>query len=150
MARTRTSSVILTPVERKAQIANLKSAIREANAQIKAFTKDQNTFAKAHAAALKCLEAKIKAEQKSYGANDKATIQQIAVREKDKAVLEAQLSALVNDPSFTPVKKVKDAVVTSKGEQVVVVVSDTPVVKAKRTRRTKAEMEAFRASAAAA
>ena len=101
------------------------------------------------AAALKCLEAKIKAEQKSYGANDKATIQQIAVREKDKAVLEAQLSALVNDPSFAPVKNVK-VVPFAPDTSAAAADTDAPVVKAKRTRRTKAEMEAFRASAAAA
>ena len=146
----RTASIILTPAERKAQVVQLKEDIREIAAQIKVVVANEKATAKSRTAADKAFEAQMKTILKERAADDKAVAKLLAAREKEKATLEAQLSALINDPAFMPVKKVKDAVVTSKGEQVVVVVSDVPADKPKRTRRTKAEMEAFRASAAAA
>lgn len=145
----RTASIILTPAERKAQVAQLKTDIREVTAQIKTVITDEKATAKSRAASDKSFEVQMKAILKQREAEDKAVAKELATHEKKKALLEAQLSALTNDPAFTPVKKVKDAVVTSKGEQVVVVVKDEITDKPKRTRRTKAEMEAFRAGAAA-
>ena len=145
----RTASIILTPAERKAQVAQLKTDIREVTAQIKGYISDQKTVNKSRAAVDKAFESQMKAILKERAAEDKDQGKELAAYEKKKALLEAQLSALTNDPAFTPVKKIKDAVVTSKGEQVVVTVSDAPTDKPKRTRRTKAEMEAFRAGVAA-
>lgn len=145
----RTASIILTPAERNAQVAQLKTDIREVTAQIKTVITDEKATAKSRAASDKSFEVQMKAILKERAADDKAVAKKLATYEKNKALLEAQLSALTNDPAFTPVKKVKDAVVTSKGEQVVVVVKDEITDKPKRTRRTKAEMEAFRAGAAA-
>lgn len=145
----RTASIILTPAERKAQVAQLKTDIREIAAQIKVVVANEKATAKSRAASDKSFEVQMKAILKQREAEDKAVAKELATHEKKKALLEAQLSALTNDPAFTPVKKVKDAVVTSKGEQVVVVVKDEITDKPKRTRRTKAEMEAFRAGAAA-
>lgn len=146
---TRTASIILTPAERKAQVAQLKEGIKAIAAESKALIADQKASIKTHTATVKVLETQIKSECKQREAEDKAVAKELAMIEKKKALLEAQLSALTNDPAFVPVKKVKDAVVTSKGEQVVVVVKDEITDKPKRTRRTKAEMEAFRAGAAA-
>jgi hypothetical protein len=126
----RTNSIILTPAERKAQVVQLKNDIREVTAGIKQIVVDQKATAKLRAA------------------DDKLIIKELTAFEKQKALLEAQLAALVNDPAFMPVKKNDKAVVTSKGKQVVVVIADS-TDKPKRTRRTKAEMEAFRAGAAA-
>ena len=145
----RTASIILTPAERKAQVTQLKNDIRETVAQIKTIVADEKAIDEGGKAAARKFERAIKADIKQRDADSLILIKQRTVCEKRKALLEAQLSALVNDPAFMPVKKVKDAVVTSKGEQVVVVVSDVPADKPKRTRRTKAEMEAFRAGAAA-
>ena len=145
----RTASIILTPAERKAQVVQLKEDIREIAAQIKVVVANEKATAKSRAASDKSFEVQMKAILKERAADDKAVAKKLATYEKNKALLEAQLSALTNDPAFTPVKKVKDAVVTSKGEQVVVVVKDEITDKPKRTRRTKAEMEAFRAGAAA-
>jgi len=145
----RTASIILTPAERKAQVAQLKTDIREVTAQIKAIVADEKATAKSRAASDKSFEVQMKAILKERAADDKAVAKKLATYEQNKALLEAQLSALTNDPAFTPMKKIKDAVVTSKGEQVVVVVDDVSTDKPKRTRRTKAEMEAFRAGAAA-
>ena len=145
----RTASIILTSAERKAQIVELKDLIRMTVNGIKTIVADQKTAIKARAAADKHFEAQRKADCKQRDGEDKLLAKELATHEKKKATLEAQLSALINDPAFMPVKKVKDAVVTSKGEQVVVVVKDEITDKPKRTRRTKAEMEAFRAGAAA-
>ena len=145
----RTASIILTPAERKAQVAQLKTDIRDIAAQIKNILAEEKAIVKHRVALDKAFELQMKATIKERAAEDKDRAKEVAAYDKKKAFLEAQLSALINDPAFTPVKNVKDAVVTSKGEQVVVVVSDEITDKPKRTRRTKAEMEAFRAGAAA-
>lgn len=145
----RTASIILTPAERKAQVAQIKEGIKAIAAESKALIADQKTSTKIYTSTIKELETQIKSVYKKRDIEDKAVIKELAMIEKRKALLEARLSALTNDPAFTPVKKVKNAVVTSKGEQVVVVVDDVSTDKPKRTRRTKAEMEAFRAGAAA-
>lgn len=157
----RTASIILTPAERKAQVAQLKNDIRETVAQIKTIVANEKTTAKSRAASDKAFEAQMKTILKERAADDKAVAKLLAAREKEKATLEAQLSALINDPAFMPVKKVKTtdnlAVGSSnkmpaKVEQSIPTsgfCDDVSVDKPKRTRRTKAEMEAFRAGAAA-
>jgi len=157
----RTASIILTPAERKAQIVELKDLIRMTVNGIKTIVADQKTAIKARAAADKHFEAQRKADCKQRDGEDKLLAKELATHEKKKATLEAQLSALTNDPAFMPVKKVKTtnnlAVGSSnkmpaKVEQSIPTsgsCDDASADKPKRTRRTKAEMEAFRAGAAA-
>ncbi len=113
----RASSIILTKEDKKAKIAELKQSIKDAKLNIKgvatAVKENDKTLAaavKEHAGVLKALTK----EGDGYA--------------KQVATLEAQLSALVNDPSVGAAP-----------------VADKPV----RTRRTKVEMEAARAAAAA-
>ena len=143
----RTASIILTPAERKAQVAQLKTDIRETAAQIKAVLANEKATAKSRAASDKSFEVQMKAILKERAAEDKAVAKELTAADKKKALLEAQLSALTNDPAFKIVKTVTDA--ANKNEKVVVTITGESTDKPKRTRRTKAEMEAFRAGAAA-
>ena len=142
----RTASIILTPAERKAQVVQLKENIRETVAQIKTIVADEKAIDKGGKVAAREFERAIKADIKQRDADSLILIKQRTACEKRKALLEAQLSALINDPAFMPVKKVKVA------EQSIPTSGSCDNVSAdkpKRTRRTKAEMEAFRAGAAA-
>lgn len=143
----RTASVILTPAERKAQVAQLKEGIKAIAAESKALIADQKASIKIDTSTIKELETQIKSVCKKRDIEDKAVAKKLATYEKNKALLEAQLSALTNDPAFKIVKTVTDA--ANKDEKVVVTITGESTDKPKRTRRTKAEMEAFRAGAAA-
>lgn len=142
----RTASIILTPAERKAQVVELKDLIRMTVNGIKTIVADQKTAIKARVAADKAFEAQRKADCKQRENEDKLLAKELATHEKKKATLEAQLSALINDPAFMPVKKVKVAEqsIPTSGS-----CDNASADKPKRTRRTKAEMEAFRAGAVA-
>ncbi len=120
----RQSSIILTKEDKKARLAEINEAIKGAKADIKQCTSD-----------LKANDKGLAAATKAHAANAKEIAKNGAAADKQLALLEAQKSALVNDPAAgaAPAKTVVAGA----------------EVKAKRTRRTKAEMEAFRASAAA-
>lgn len=135
----RTPSVILTPAERKAQITELKTLIKNASAQIKALVTDKKVLEKTRTTGIKKLDQQAQQIINQYTADEKILSKELVKIEKSKTTLEAQLSALVNDP--TPMKAVSVPVDTAP--------EDAAPVVARRTRRTKAEMEAFRAGIAA-
>jgi hypothetical protein len=118
----RIASIILTKEDKKAKLVELNQGIQCAKAAIKGI-----------AASVKHSDAALKAATKQHADVLKVLDKKSTVLAKDLALLEAQKSALVNDTSVgaAPAK-------APVGEP------------AKRTRRTKAEMEAFRASQAAA
>lgn len=118
----RTSSIILSKEDKKAKLAELTASIKEAKSDIKAFVLNKKEEDKTLALVTKEHAAQIKA-------NDK----EIAAAEKRLALLEAQKLALANNP--TPFKA---------PEVVPSIPTQAPI---KRTRRTKAEMEAARAAA---
>ena len=115
----RTASIILTKEDKKAKLAELNESIKAAKLTLKE-----------NAADVKENDNALKAATKEHAGVAKALTKESDKLAKDLATFEAQKSALVNDTSVAPVAKpAPDGVV-------------------KRTRRTKAEMEAARAAAA--
>jgi len=116
----RTASIILTNVDKKAKLAELNESIKDAKLEIKV-----------NGAAVKENDAILKVATKEHAVEAKRLTKEADALAKKLATFEAQKSALVNDTSVAPsaAKPAPDGVV-------------------KRTRRTKAEMEAARAAAA--
>ena len=113
----RQSSIILTKEDKKAKLAELSAGIKQGKSIIKNI-----------GVAVKDNDKELAAHTKVHAAEKKQLDKDLASAEKNLATLEAQKSALQNDPSS--------------------VATAAPVEKPKRTRRTKAEMEAARAAAA--
>ena len=118
----RIASIILTKEDKKAKLVELNDGIKCAKAAIKCI-----------ATSVKENDATLKAATKKHAGVLRVLEKESTIWTKDLALLETQKSALINDTSVgaAPAK-------APVGEP------------AKRTRRTKAEMEAFRASQAAA
>ena len=117
----RTASIILTKEDKKAKLAELNESIKAAKLSLKGV-----------ALAVKENDNTLKAATKEHAGVLRALTKEEALWVKDLATFEAQKSALVGDTSVAP----KPALVAA------------PDGVVKRTRRTKAEMEAARAAAA--
>ena len=116
----RTASIILTKEDKKAKLAELNESIKDAKLEIKV-----------NGAAVNENDKELVAFTKEHASEAKRLTKEADALAKKLATFEAQKSALVNDTSVAPsaAKSAPDGVV-------------------KRTRRTKAEMEAARAAAA--
>lgn len=116
----RTASIILTKEDKKAKLAELNESIKDAKLEIKV-----------NGAAVKENDKELVAFTKEHAVEAKRLTKEADALAKKLATFEAQKSALVNDTSVAPSAAISapDGVV-------------------KRTRRTKAEMEAARAAAA--
>jgi len=126
----RTASIIMSKSDKKAALAEMTLEIREIKQQIKGAD-----------LAIKDADKRLKLATKEHASEVKLIEKDIARYNKALAMLEAQKSALANDPSASaPVVRAATAAVVTK-----------PVteVKTRARRRTKAEMEAARAAAAA-
>lgn len=119
----RTASIILTKEDKKAKLAELNESIKDAKLEIKV-----------NGAAVKENDKELVAFTKEHASEAKRLTKEADALAKKLATFEAQKSALVNDTSVAPVAKPAP------------VAAPDGVVK--RTRRTKAEMEAARAAAA--
>lgn len=139
----RTPSVIITPAERKELIAAFKAQIKEVKVDIKAFDVAAKQRVKDRLAEDKAIARADKALQQDRQREDKVAEGYAAARDKSLAILEGKLAALVNQAT-TPTSKTVPAAASRAAAPVNVPVA-APV---KRTRRTKAEMEAARAAAA--
>ena len=117
----RTASIILTKEDKKAKLAELNESIKDAKLEIKV-----------NGAAVKENDAILKVATKEHAVEAKRLTKEADALAKKLATFEAQKSALVNDTSVA-------------AKPAPVAVPDGVV---KRTRRTKAEMEAARAAAA--
>ncbi len=114
----RANSIILTKEDKKAKLAELNDGIKELK-----------TLTKGVGIAVKENDATLKAALKEHAGVAKALEKEVSGYAKQLALLEAQKSALMNEPVPAPKPtSVLDGAV-------------------KRTRRTKAEMEAARAAA---
>lgn len=118
----RTASIILTKEDKKAKLAELNESIKDAKLEIKV-----------NGAAVKENDKELVAFTKEHASEAKRLTKEADALAKKLATFEAQKSALVGDTSVAP-------------KPAPVAVGDGVV---KRTRRTKAEMEAARAAAAA-
>ena len=120
----RTASIILTKEDKKAKLAELNESIKAAKLSLKGV-----------ALAVKENDKELAVATKEHAGVLRALIKEEALWVKDLGKLEAQKSALVGDTSVAP----------SAAKPAPVAAPDGVV---KRTRRTKAEMEAARAAAA--
>jgi len=139
----RTPSVIITPVERIALIFTIKAQIKEIKTDIKDFAIAAKQRVKDRLAEDKAIANADKALQQDRQREDKVAKGYAVARDKSLAILEGKLAALVNQAT-TPASKPAPAAASRAATPVNVPVA-APV---KRTRRTKAEMEAARAAAA--
>ncbi len=139
----RTPSVIITPAERKELIAAFKAQIKEVKTDAKAFEVAAKQRIKDRLAEDKAIAKADKALQQDRQREDKVADGYVVSLNKDLVILEGKLAALV-DQATTPAPKAAPAA-TSRASAPVNAPVAAPV---KRTRRTKAEMEAARAAAA--
>jgi len=139
----RTPSVIITSAERKELILATKAQIKEIKTDIKDFAIAAKQRVKDRLAEDKAIARADKALQQDRQREDKLAEGYAAARDKNLAILEGKLAALVNQAT-TPTSKTVPAAASRAAAPVNVPVA-APV---KRIRRTKAEMEAARAAAA--
>ena len=139
----RTPSVIITSAERKELILATKAQIKEVKTDIKNFDIAARQRVRDRLAEDKAIANADKALQQDRQREDKLAEGYAAARDKNLAILEGKLAALVNQAT-TPASKPAPAAASRAATPVNVPVA-APV---KRTRRTKAEMEAARAAAA--
>ena len=119
----RTASIILTKEDKKAKLAELNESIKAAKLSLKGID-----------LAVKMNDKELAVATKEHAVEAKRLTKEADALAKKLATFEAQKSALVGDTSVAPVAKPAP------------VAAPDGVVK--RTRRTKAEMDAARAAAA--
>lgn len=91
----RKSSVILTPAEKRTQLAEARKHLREAKASVRELTKQKRIQLKEQKAEIKALDKQIKELNKGFTSKNKEKDRALAIAEKNVTLAQAKVDNLV-------------------------------------------------------